>query len=138
VENDGPLFQITHIDRLPPRGGISSYDIGGPDRHLCSVALFGESLDGLKGLHSLNERKLLLTDGRDCTRCQNLNPMGEGFSRCAVPPHRYARVVLQGIGAWMVWTAWAEEFGWTSAIASLMPRGLARTDVADTAIKMVR
>src|SRR5215471_7398792 len=98
LENDGPLFQITHIDSLKPRGGVPSHDIGRTDRHLCSIALFGESLDGLKGLHSLNERELLLTDGCDCTRCQNLNSMGESVIRCAVRAHRHAAVVSHGIG----------------------------------------
>src|SRR6516164_383654 len=98
LENDGPLFQITHIDSLRPRGGVPSHDIGRTDRHLCSITLFGESLDGFKSLHSLNERELLLTDGCDCTRCQNLNSMGESVSRCAVRAHRHAAVVLDGIG----------------------------------------
>src|SRR6478672_7934624 len=91
LENDGPLLQITHIDSLQPRGGVPSNDIGRTDRHLCSVALFGESLDGLKGLHSLNERELLLTDGRR-----------------AIGPDRDTTIILYGVGRLNGW----RSLGW--------------------------
>src|SRR5262245_46602664 len=62
LEDDGPLLLIAHIGGLQSLRGVPRNDIGRADRHLCSIAFFGEGLQRLEGFHSLNERKLLLTD----------------------------------------------------------------------------
>src|SRR5262245_8854976 len=98
LEDDSPLFEISQISGLQPRGSVPSNNIGRTDRHLRSIAFLGKGLNCLKRLHSLNERQLLLTYSSNRTRRQNLKSMREYIGGRAIRQSRDATLILQSEG----------------------------------------